>query len=262
MRVQISHAPDDRLFVDKLTRYLTDRGVDVRRDYLKTDRFEKLDQELRRYDYLVPVLSAAYFDDEWLENELFQAVARERDTKTPYVLPVQIADCSLPRFLPRPPVDLRAADANWEAVLDTLDGYLTRARHAFMVMKYGDARLDAAYELVYKPVAAEFGFKLLRIDEVEDSGVIAAQILEKIERSALVVADLTGGRPNCYFEAGYAHALGKHMVLTIHRDDRPAFDIAGNRFIIWSEATDLRDALRKRFEASRLQSAQSAGAVL
>ena len=35
----------------------------------------------------------------------------------------------------------------------------------------------------------------------------------------VVLADLTGERPNCYFEAGYAHALGKQLILTIRKGE-------------------------------------------
>ena len=82
-------------------------------------------------------------------------------------------------------------------------------------MKFGDDALDSAYEGVIKPIVASFHMKCLRIDEVQNSGKITDQILEAIAESKYIIADLTGERPNCYYESGFAHALGKELVLTI-----------------------------------------------
>jgi nucleoside 2-deoxyribosyltransferase len=101
--------------------------------------------------------------------------------------------------------------------------------------------------MVVKPLAKEFGLSALRIDEVQDSGMVTDQILKHIEKSAIVLADLTGERPNCYYETGYAHALGRDLVLTIHKESAIHFDLAGYRFIQWSTEKELMDALRPRF---------------
>jgi len=79
----------------------------------------------------------------------------------------------------------------------------------FVIMKFGDEVLDSAYDGVYKPIIESLGLKCLRIDEIQDSGKITDQILDKISESKYIIADLTGERPNCYYECGFAHALGK-----------------------------------------------------
>lgn len=117
----------------------------------------------------------------------------------------------------------------------------------FVVMRFGDIQLDSAYEGVIRPTADAFGFKALRIDELQDSGKITDQVLEHIARSKYVLADLSGERPNCYYEAGFAHALGKQLILTIRRSDNIHFDLSGYRFIIWETEADFRRALRRRF---------------
>lgn len=119
----------------------------------------------------------------------------------------------------------------------------------FVVMQFGDEALDSAYAGVIKPVAEEFGFKVVRVDEIQDSGNISQQILESISSSAVVVADLTGERPNCYYEAGFAHAIGKEIVFAIRDGTRIHFDLAGNRFISWRTEADYRRKLRERFES-------------
>jgi nucleoside 2-deoxyribosyltransferase len=119
----------------------------------------------------------------------------------------------------------------------------------FVIMKMGDSRLDSAYQNVIKPLGEEFGYKVLRVDEIQDSGMINKQILESIVESEIVLADLTGGRPNCYYETGVAHATGKELVLIITKGEKKHFDLAGNRFIEWSTENSLRAKLRRRFVA-------------
>jgi hypothetical protein len=48
----------------------------------------------------------------------------------------------------------------------------------------------------------EFGFRVLRVDEIGDAGEIASQVLNNISRSESVLAESSGERPNCHYEAG------------------------------------------------------------
>ncbi|MFC7514578.1 hypothetical protein ACFQUU_06140 [Herbaspirillum sp. GCM10030257] len=125
----------------------------------------------------------------------------------------------------------------------------------FVVMKFGDEEMDSAYAGAYKAVANEFGLDCVRIDEVQDSGKISDQILEQIAESKYVLCDLTGARPNCYYETGFAHALGKELILLSNKKEKIHFDLEGHRFIQWSSEEDLRKKLRARFAA--LESSRS-----
>jgi nucleoside 2-deoxyribosyltransferase len=124
-------------------------------------------------------------------------------------------------------------------------------------MKFGDKRLDSAYEVVIKPVIEEFQYSALRIDEIQDSGKINDQILDQIIKSEVVLADLTGERPNCYYEAGYAHALEKEIIFTIQKGSSVHFDLADYRFIEWETENELRNQLRERFTAIQERSNKS-----
>lgn len=119
----------------------------------------------------------------------------------------------------------------------------------FVVMKFGDDALDSAYEGVIKPLAEEFELEAIRVDEIQDSGQISQQILENIACSRLVIAELTGERPNCYYEAGFAHALGKELIFIINEDSEIHFDLSGYRFLTWKTEAQLRKRLRERLES-------------
>ncbi len=122
-------------------------------------------------------------------------------------------------------------------------------RQMFVIMKLGDDYLDSAYKGVIRPLGEEFGYRVIRVDDIEDSGLITDQILEHIAESELILADLTGARPNCYYETGIAHATGRELILTIKYDEKPHFDLYTHRFILWKTENDLRTKLRKRMES-------------
>lgn len=119
----------------------------------------------------------------------------------------------------------------------------------FVVMKFGDEVLNSAYSSVIRPVVKKYGLTCIRVDEIPDSGKISDQILETIAESKYVIADLSGARPNCYYEAGFAHALGKEIILTIRDGESAHFDLQGHRFIQWKTESDFKKQLTKRLKA-------------
>lgn len=128
----------------------------------------------------------------------------------------------------------------------------------FVIMKFGDEILDSAYRSVYKPVVKKHGMSCIRIDEIPDSGKISDQILETIAESKYIIADLSGARPNCYYEAGFAHALGKEIILTIRDGENAHFDLQGHRFIQWKTESDLKKKVGQRLKALETSNAKTA----
>jgi nucleoside 2-deoxyribosyltransferase len=116
-------------------------------------------------------------------------------------------------------------------------------------MKFGDRHLDSAYKGVIEPVGKSSGFEVIRIDEIEDSGNISAQVLENIARSQIIIAELTSERPNCYYECGYAHALGREIIFVIRKGENIHFDLSNYRFIQWETEHELRRKLRQRLDS-------------
>jgi hypothetical protein len=116
----------------------------------------------------------------------------------------------------------------------------------FVIMKFGDEELDSAYDGVIEPIISDNGLTAIRVDKIRDSGKINDQILENIAKSKFIISDLTGERPNCYYETGFAHALGKELILTIKEKEKIHFDLAGYRFIIWKTESDLRKKLKEQ----------------
>jgi hypothetical protein len=104
----------------------------------------------------------------------------------------------------------------------------------------------------------EFDCVSIRIDKQSPLGGLVDRIKNEIRRAQFVVADLTDERPSCYFESGYAEALGKPVVYIASRESimhpgeetKIHFDIHQNiRFFTNHE--QLVDELKQAVEQNR-----------
>ena len=114
-------------------------------------------------------------------------------------------------------------------------------------MQIGEPRLDAVCERAIVPALKACGFDPKRVDKHNQGGLLKSEIIGFIERSGIIVADLTNERPNCYLEIGYAMGIGKfkNLILTAREDhshDSPNharggpkvhFDLAGYDVLFW-----------------------------
>ena len=100
-----------------------------------------------------------------------------------------------------------------------------------------------------KRACGVFDITAVRADEIEHQDQITAVVLERIRRSEFLIADLSGERPNVYYEVGYAHALGKRPILYRKYGTRVHFDLYVHNVPEYRSATELEALLKRRFEA-------------
>jgi len=121
----------------------------------------------------------------------------------------------------------------------------------FVIMGIGhDPRLDDVYDLGIRAVAEKLGYECVRSDKVEHNLKITDRVVYTIANSTFIIADLTGERPNCYYEVGYAHALRKDVILLVEKDTPIHFDLKDYNFIIYERIEDLKEKLEERIVAT------------
>jgi len=111
-----------------------------------------------------------------------------------------------------------------------------------------DPQLEDVLEAI-KEAAQRCSITAERVDEVESNERITDRILESIRRAEFVIADLTNGRPNVFFEAGYAHGLGKIPIYIARHGTHIHFDIKDYPVIMFRNMRELKDGISKRLVA-------------
>lgn len=124
----------------------------------------------------------------------------------------------------------------------------------FVIMSFSDNPiLESYYEEAILPTIIKHGLKPVRIDHEKFTGKISDKIIEGINNSKFVLADLTEDRPNCYFEAGYAVAKDKRIIFQrLHApqyEPKFHFDVQDYRHIVYKKISDLRDKLSAAIES-------------
>jgi hypothetical protein len=78
-----------------------------------------------------------------------------------------------------------------------------------------DVRKDADDFLKYivTPCTNEFGYaEPTRADQLPEPGRITSQIIELLNSADLVIADLSRGNENVFYELSFRHAIGKRAI--------------------------------------------------
>jgi len=85
----------------------------------------------------------------------------------------------------------------------------------------------------------------MRLDEIPGSYPISRTAKRKIQEARLAIVDLTGNRPNVYYELGFAHGVKKECVLTAKKDTPRQFYPNEYNIIYYENATELENLLTK-----------------
>lgn len=99
-----------------------------------------------------------------------------------------------------------------------------------------------------KNAASKCGIRAERIDEPPSNERITDRIIESIRRAEYVIVDLTKSRPNVFFEAGYAHGLGKIPIYFARHGTNLEFDLKDYPVLFFRNLKELREAIEKRIK--------------
>jgi hypothetical protein len=111
-------------------------------------------------------------------------------------------------------------------------------KSCFFISRIGEAGSserafsDKLLRYIVTPVLEKCGYeKPVRADHITEPGVITTQVFQHLWNDDLVIADLTGGNPNVFYELAVRHVRRKPFVHLIQEGNKIPFDIAPNRTI-------------------------------
>ncbi|MCM1263238.1 MAG: hypothetical protein NC313_11015 [Butyrivibrio sp.] len=121
-------------------------------------------------------------------------------------------------------------------------------KKVFIAMSF-DNSMEKARKAISDAIKS-CGYDPMLIDNKEHNNQIVPEIYKEISDSKFVIADLTGQRGGVYYEAGYAVAKDKNLILSCKEGENPHFDVAQINTIFWKDEQDLKERLIKRIEAT------------
>lgn len=117
---------------------------------------------------------------------------------------------------------------------------------AFVIMPFSDEFSDV-YNISIKDACGNNEIYCERLDEQIFSENILDRIYNQISKADIIVAEMTGRNPNVFYEVGYAHALGKRVILITREESDIPFDLKHHHHIVYGGRLDyLRTELQKR----------------
>jgi hypothetical protein len=119
--------------------------------------------------------------------------------------------------------------------------------YAFIAMPIDptDPQLEDVLDAV-KEATRRCGIQAERVDEPHSNEKITDRILESIEKAEFVIVDLTGSRPNVFYEAGYAQGLRKTPIYIARVGTKLEFDLKDYPIIFFKNMKELKDSLEQR----------------
>jgi hypothetical protein len=88
-------------------------------------------------------------------------------------------------------------------------------------------------------------FNAKKIDQHIDAKMnIVPAIFANIKSSAFVIAEVSGAKPNVYYDLGYARALGRSVIQTAYKDTILPFDVFDIPTLFWES----QDTLEKKLD--------------
>lgn len=122
----------------------------------------------------------------------------------------------------------------------------------FVIMPFA-AEFDPVYRGVIKPLIGEMQLRCVRGDEfASQRGSIIEEVWAALNNCRLVIADISGGNDNVFYELGIAHTLNKPAVIITQAENPEGvpFDIRHLRYIPYRNTDEGRSRLRTDLQST------------
>ena len=90
---------------------------------------------------------------------------------------------------------------------------------------------DLVLGSLIEPALGELNLATVRADQISKPGLITGQVIDHLVRAKLVIADLSFGNPNVFYELALRHATRLPVVQVIRKGDKLPFDVGQYRTV-------------------------------
>ena len=133
------------------------------------------------------------------------------------------------------PIELRLS--SYKSIIEVYDFKVVHSKPILFVVMQFSKEYNDLYNDVIKPVVEDFGFSCIRADEFYTTSPILKDIIENIETSKAIIAEITPDNPNVFYEIGYSHAIKKPTILLCdHKREKLPFDISSFRTLFYENS--------------------------
>jgi hypothetical protein len=124
--------------------------------------------------------------------------------------------------------------------------------HVFVAMPFKEEMEDVFFHGIQRSVHA-IDYVCERIDQESFTGDILERLKVRIEKSALVIADLTDDNPNVFLEVGYAWGKGRPTLFLAKGEAPLKFDVRNHRCIRYRVIHGLEKTLTSQLRDLKLK---------
>lgn len=140
----------------------------------------------------------------------------------------------------------------WQRV-EELRTQAQNIKQGFLAISYQTETNDIVKTII-NVIEIGCGYAARVMNKIEHNHQIVPEMFFEIGRSKFLVVDMTYPNYGAYYEAGYAEALKKEVIVCCRKkefgSERTHFDIAQKSTVVWEDLKDLKYKLYKRIEAT------------
>lgn len=210
------------------------------------------------YSYINPVAVFVYTDEDKVkvrlraegldDDQITYRLERTREAFDDYVVNSSIYDEVIINNSDRPTFH-RLVDQLLKAYRESPE---VENDLIFVLMSFdpGNRALADYYKAMQRAVRkVDPNLRCVNLDDVSPgSPQISETAKEKLRNCRLAIVDLTGNKPNVFYELGYAHGVRRPCVITSHGDTPKMFYPSEYRIIYYENATELEEKLTRHLD--------------
>jgi len=118
----------------------------------------------------------------------------------------------------------------------------------FVLMEFEQPYIDI-YDHLIKPIVEGEGFRCLKSDDIFTTTSVIEDIWDNINKSALIIAEISSSNPNVMYELGICHTVGKNVMMITQYPDKIPFNFRHMRCYPYTNDIPGSDELKRNIKS-------------